>query len=524
MRTIRSTIRQLLVFLPRFLLATKNTTTHKKRNIFSCLFVFFVAIKSVLVAALPRCVLGVLMFAALAAGAAEKPFDPFLIKLSELNRGFDGKCSHKIEAGAVTELTLSTDGVTDLTPIGMLPWLKKLTLTPWTADRKGVLSDLSALKGLPLKSLYCLNNPVKDLSPLSGMPLSELSIGGTLVSDLSPLEGMKLTVLGCNDTAVGDLKPLEGMPLKVFWCQNTRVNDLSPLKGAPLQELRCDAAVGAQNIAVLREIKTLTKINDLMAIAFFNTASPGKPVVAPKATVSAPTQVSGLKEMAIDLGDGVKMEFILIPNGSFMMGSDKLDNAKPAHRVTITKSFYFGKFEVTQEQWEKVMGNNPSKFKGAKNPVEQVSWEDCQKFLEALKEKVPSQTFRLPTEAEWEYACRARSKTEYSYGDSPDKLGDYAWFKDNSQEQTHPVGQKKPNPWDLYDMHGNVREWCQDWHGEYSAKSATDPTGPATGSNRVLRGGSWERNAMCSRSAFRFNYVASLRYSDFGLRVVMLAR
>jgi formylglycine-generating enzyme required for sulfatase activity len=477
-------------------------------------------------------VLVVLMLAALAAGAAEKPFDPFLIKLSELNRGFDGKCSHKIEAGAVTELTLSTDGVTDLTPLGMLPWLKKLTLSPWTADRKGVLSDLSALKGLPLKSLYCLNNPVKDLSPLAGMPLSELSIGGTLVSDLSPLAGMKLTVLGCNDTAVGDLKPLEGMPLKVLWCQNSRVTDLSPLKGAPLQELRCDASVGAQNIAVLREIKTLAKINDLTAGAFFMTTAPGKPVVppsvggasAPRPSPPAPTQVSGLKEMAVDLGDGVKMEFVLIPDGSFMMGSDKISNAKPVHRVTLTKPYYLGKFEVTQEQWEKVMGSNPSKFKGARNPVESVSWDDCQKFLEALQGKVPSQTFRLPTDAEWEYACRARTKTEYSYGDSPDKLSDYAWFDKNSERQTHPVGQKKPNAWGLYDMHGNIWEYCQDWHGEYSAKSATDPTGAATGSVRVLRGGSWFNSASDSRSAYRRSHDPSLRYNHSGLRVVMLAR
>jgi len=490
-------------------------------------------------------VLGIFVFAALAAVAADAPpvgmkdivaampperqLDYVLNKLKELNPAFDGKHSHRVDAGALTELAISTVGVTDLAPIGLLPWLKKLTLMPWTADRKGLLSDLSPLKGLPLKSLYCLNSPVKDISPLTGMPLTELSVGGTLVSDLSPLAGMKLTVCGCNDTAVGDLKPLEGMPLKVLWCQNTRVNDLSPLKGAPLQELRCDAAVAAQNIAVLREIKTLTKINDLMAAAFFNTASPAKPVVASsvgRASAPRPSQpltASQLKEMTVDLGDGVKMEFVLIPAGSFMMGSDKDSGAKPVHRVTITQPFYIGKYEVTQEQWEKVMGGNPSHFKGAKNPVDSVCWDDCQKFLEALKGKVPSQTFRLPTEAEWEYACRARSKTEYSYGDSPDKLSDYAWFNDNSQEQPHPVGQKKPNAWGLYDMHGNVREWCQDWHGEYSAKSATDPTGAESGSARVLRGGSVGGASFC-RSASRVSDAPSSRSSYYGLRVVMLAR
>jgi len=287
------------------------------------------------------------------------------------------------------------------------------------------------------------------------MPLTELSIGGTLVSDLSPVAGMELTVLGCNDTAVGDLKPLEGMPLKVLWCQNSRVSDLTPLKGAPLQELRCDAAVGAQNIAVLREIKTLAKINDLTAGAFFMTTAPGKPNVGgtsvsrpplaqqpSRSAEAAPTYTTQLKKMAVDLGGGMKMEFVLIPAGTFMMGSDKVSNGKPVHRVTITKPFYLGKFEVTQEQWEKVMGSNPSKFNGVKNPVDSVNWDDCQKFMVALKSKAPSQTFRLPTEAEWEYACRARSKTDYCFGAASDKLRDYAWFKENSEQQTHPVGQK----------------------------------------------------------------------------------
>jgi len=223
-----------------------------------------------------------------------------------------------------------------------------------------------------------------------------------------------------------------------------------------------------------------------------------------------------LKEMTVELGDGVKMEFVLIPAGMFMMGEKQ-----STRKVTISKPFYMGKYEVTQKQWEKVMGNNPSRFKGAKNPVESVSWEDCQKFLEALKGEVPSQTFRLPTEAEWEYACRAGSTTDYCYGDDTDKLGDYAWFKGNTGGRSYPVGQRRPNTWGLYDMHGNVYEWCQDWHGEYSAKSATDPTGAASGANRVLRGGSWLFGATSCRCADRGARVPSLRGYHFGLRVVM---
>ena len=164
--------------------------------------------------------------------------------------------------------------------------------------------------------------------------------------------------------------------------------------------------------------------------------------------------------------------------------------------MRITKPFYLGKYLVTQEQWEAVMGNNPSHFKGPKNPVEQVSWDDCQQFLEqAQREGRPrGGKFQLPTEAQWEYACRAGSTTRYCFGDDESELGEYAWYDANSGSKTHPVGEKKPNAWGLYDMHGNVWEWCQDWYdGGYYANSPTDdPTGPATGSDRVFRGGGWD--------------------------------
>jgi len=455
-----------------------------------------------------------------AAMPAERQLDFVVNKLKELNPAFDGKYSHRIEAGALTELAVSTVGVTDLTPLGLLPWLKKLTLMPWTADRKGLLGDLSPLKGLPLKGLYCPNNPVKDISPLAGMPLTELNIGGTLVSDLSPLEGMKLTVLGCNDTAVGDLKPLEGMPLRVLWCQNTRVSDLGPLKGAPLQELRCDAPVAAQNAAVLRGIKTLTKINDQVAAAFLMTAGLTKPVVPSRATAGAPS--NQLKEITIGLGGSVKMEFVLVPAGSFMMGSDKSFNAKLMHRVTIAKPFYIGKYEVTQEQWEKVMGNSPGAFKGAKNPVNGVTWDDCQRFVAKLKDKARGHTFRLPSEAEWEYGCRAGSKSDYCYGDATDKLGDYAWFKDNSEGKVHPVGQKKPNAWGLHDMHGNVKEWCQDpYHSTYQGAPTDGRVWLQGGeSERIARGGASYHDATLVRSAVRYHYDPLTKDGGTGLRLV----
>ncbi|MBM3859038.1 MAG: formylglycine-generating enzyme family protein [Verrucomicrobia bacterium] len=229
--------------------------------------------------------------------------------------------------------------------------------------------------------------------------------------------------------------------------------------------------------------------------------------------------------LAVDLGGGVTMDFVLIRPGNFTMGSDKgSSDEKPARKVTITKPFYLGKFEVTQEQWQAVMGSNPSNFKGAKNPVDTVNWEDCLTFVRKLGEKVPGYTFRLPTEAEWEYACRAGSSSEYCYGDDTGGLGDYAWYSNNSGSKTHTVGEKKPNTWGLYDMHGNVYEWCQDWYGNYSTNAETDPVGPSSGSNRVLRGGSWSRNASTCRSAIRYNFNPSNRFYIYGLRVVVVVR
>jgi formylglycine-generating enzyme required for sulfatase activity len=228
------------------------------------------------------------------------------------------------------------------------------------------------------------------------------------------------------------------------------------------------------------------------------------------------------KGLAVDLGGGVKMEMVLVPAGEFKMGADKAgwDWEKPVHKVRITKPFYLGKYEVTKEQWEAVMGNNPSRSKGPKNPVESVSRTDCQEFLVKLNAKAGEQgsKFVLPTEAQWEYACRAESDKEYCMGDDEKQLGEYAWYEANSGDKAHPVGEKKSNAWGLYDMHGNVWEWCQDWFGTYGAEAVTDPSGPATGSSRVFRGGSWIAPAGSCRSASRSAHEPGGRYDFLGLR------
>ncbi|MEI6178599.1 MAG: SUMF1/EgtB/PvdO family nonheme iron enzyme, partial [Verrucomicrobiota bacterium] len=233
--------------------------------------------------------------------------------------------------------------------------------------------------------------------------------------------------------------------------------------------------------------------------------------VAPAGKIAAGTG------KVIDLGGGVTMEFVLIQPGSFMMGSDEGTTAiegVPVHKVTLTKPYGIGKYEVTQEQWEKIMGANPSYFQGPKNPVDSVTWNDCQSFVAKLNAKAPGRSFRLPTEAEWEYACRAGSTAAYCFREGKGSLADYAWSRSNADNTNHPVGQKKPNAWGLHDMHGNVVEWCADRYGEYPASAVTDPQGPSSGSRRVLRG---------SNNTFRFWDRQEVTANSSGVRLVLNA-
>ena len=222
------------------------------------------------------------------------------------------------------------------------------------------------------------------------------------------------------------------------------------------------------------------------------------------------------------LSNSVGMEFVKIPSGEFMMGSNEYNGEQPVHKVTIRTSFFLGKYPVTQKQWVKVMGSNPSYFKGDDLPVEKVSWDDAQKFIQKLNQMEGTDEYRLPSEAEWEYACRAGTTTRYYFGDDELKLGNYAWYSSNSGDETHPVGQKKPNAWGLYDMHGNVWEWCQDrWHDNYSgAPSDGSAWEDGSVSDRVIRGGSWSSHASLCRSASRNRNGPGDRAYSLGFRVL----
>jgi formylglycine-generating enzyme required for sulfatase activity len=239
-------------------------------------------------------------------------------------------------------------------------------------------------------------------------------------------------------------------------------------------------------------------------------------------------QIKGLenKEETEELAkrdNSIGMKFTLIPAGEFFMGSEESGDEKPVRKVKITSAFYLGTYPVTQREWKAVMGgDNPSEFKSDDLPVETVSWNDVQEFIKKLNEKEGTDKYRLPSEAEWEYACRAGTTTRYSFGDDGSKLGDYAWYSDNSGGETHPVGQKKPNPYGLHDMHGNVWEWVQDtWHESYDG-APTDGSAWESGdsAHRVIRGGSWRYRARYCRSAYRDHDDPLNRDFDLGFRLL----
>ena len=246
--------------------------------------------------------------------------------------------------------------------------------------------------------------------------------------------------------------------------------------------------------------------------------------------------------------NSIGIKLMPIPKGKFMMGSPETELERNRneiqHEVTISQNFYMGSTEVTQAQYKKIMGENPSNFQGdavaerhpetnrvvkevdsANHPVEQVSWsyavEFCQRLSALPEEKKAGRVYRLPTEAQWEYACRAGSQVAYSFGSDEKSLVNFGWYDSNSKLMTHAVGLKKANAWGLYDMHGNVFEWCADCYGEYPKGSATDPRGPEDGSNRVNRGGSWYSVAVRCRSANRDWDDPSLRSIDLGFRVAL---
>lgn len=260
----------------------------------------------------------------------------------------------------------------------------------------------------------------------------------------------------------------------------------------------------------------------------------------------SPTITSNPRYLEIKIDDDTSIKLVLIPAGTFRMGSpeteferSECEQLENRHRVKISRPFYLGKYPVTQSQWQSVMGKNPSCFKGANLPVETVSWDDAMLYCEELNQ-MTGLSFRLPTEAQWEYACRAGSANAFCFGDDQTKLCEYAWFANNTGNEslvasqvhdwirlcanecrTHPVGEKKPNAWGLHDMHGNVWEWCSDVFGYYTNHGLTDPENLSPPSDRICRGGAWSTEAHQCRSAKRGWLNPQLRHCNYGLRLML---
>ena len=248
-----------------------------------------------------------------------------------------------------------------------------------------------------------------------------------------------------------------------------------------------------------------------------------QPIVAQQPVAQTP--VTNRDNITIPVKDGISIDMVRVEAGTFTMGAtpemeNPEDDEKPTHQVTLTNDYYIGKYEVTQALWQAVMGNNPSGFKGDNLPVEYVSWYDCLEFISKLN-RITGKTFRLPTEAEWEYAARGGTKSRgYQYSGSSN-LSDVAWYSDNSGSKTHAVGSKQANELGIYDMTGNVWEWCQDWFGSYSGSSQVNPIGANSGSDRVSRGGCWSFTARYCRSSCRRNNSPGYRIRILGLRLVL---
>ena len=264
--------------------------------------------------------------------------------------------------------------------------------------------------------------------------------------------------------------------------------------------------------------------------------------------VLAATRVTANLEITVDLPGDATMVLVRIPRGTFVMGTtaeqetalranrlwrQHLSIAQPAHEVTISQGFYLGKYEITQGQWEAVMGTTPwanhgQVLEGPDSPASYLSWEDVHQFAQRLNAAAEDSLYRLPTEAEWEFACRAATTTTWSFGDDAAQLGEYAWFRANAWDggDGHPrqVGTRQPNPWGLHDMHGNLAEWVQDWFAPYSEESQEDPQGPPSGLERVFRSGYYFIQSPYTRSAFRLHYAPDFRGSGVGARLLRMDR
>ena len=332
---------------------------------------------------------------------------------------------------------------------------------------------------------------------------------------------------------VGDILNVKGnviLPLLkedyetwVYLTHGSRQMQVTAKNYLPLMIKFADYGVGSVEknrtyVLVLNQMGMSSNPADVSTTASTVSVSPVQVPAVPSNTISDDV-------ITIPVKDGICIEMVKVEAGTFMMGAtsemkNPYDDEKPVHQVTLTNDYYMGKYEVTQALWQVVMGKNPSYFKGDNLPVNYVRWKDCQRFISKLN-SMTGRKFRLPTEAEWEYAARGGKKSRgYQYSGSSN-ISDVAWYDGNSGDKTHPVGTKQANELGIYDMTGNVLEWCQDWYGSYYSSSQTNPTGATSGSRHVNRGGSWHSNVRRSSSSCRYGVIYVDRDLDLGFRLAL---
>jgi RNA polymerase sigma factor (sigma-70 family) len=340
---------------------------------------------------------------------------------------------------------------------------------------------------------------------------------------------------------LGVMLSAQAVPATVMCSTIQAASGLAAGKTVTAAGISANALALARGVLKTMQLTKLTMVTGLLlfSLATLTTAllawgqppDQGTPVPQPAAKADKQAPGAQQKEPAKKFTNAIGMKFVWIPPGSFIMGSPKTEperlHDETQHKVTLTKGFYLGIYNVTQEQWQEIMGNNPSQFRGEKNlPVGNVSWSECQEFCKKMKER-DKKPYRLPTEAEREYACRAGTTTAFHFGDTIstdqanyDGNGVYPGGKPGiNRDKPLPVGSFAPNAWGLYDMHGNMVMWCQDWLGDYPHKDVVDPQGPDKGTKRVTRGGSYYGYPQYLRSAFRYGFEPDSRVQRVGLRV-----
>jgi len=363
-----------------------------------------------------------------------------------------------------------------------------------------------------------LNGYGPEHMPLSMRHLQCYSLDGDLKDLISSLGGRYEQLEIQNEKLRQEVEALKEH-IEILEADRRTAHESAPEHVAELDELKVRYI---QLEKTAQQTARLLKEKDSQLLAYEQRIKEieEKPTKSTKKASPKPSVKGSDRFMTDDHG----IEFVLIQPGLFMMGSeDGYDNEKPVHKVEITIPYYLSRYPITQLQWEGVMGQNPSEFKGTERPVERISWRDVQAFLKRLKQG--EDVYRLPTEAEWEYACPAGTTTAYSFGDDANELDEYACYGKNSNRSTQPVGQKKPNPWGLYDMHGNVWEWVQDWYasdyyGQFQNLTDMDPRGPENGARHVFRGGSWLNYARSLRSAKRDGLAPGYAYYRLGFRLL----